>query len=94
MYKRQAEEIDKKVNRSFIDGTQKVWYSEHDTEIQGQLTDEEHQLILILMNRENAGKHVKGILKEIRKEKPIHYIDFTFSKYDANRNEVIYKGVL
>ena len=91
----EAEEIEVTAKRSYVDGMKKKWVSEKDTEIKGEVKEMETQAIYILMNREDASKHVKEILKKIRKEDPLRIIDFTFSKYESYGPDTeIYSGVL
>jgi hypothetical protein len=95
LYEWEAKEIETNARLSFVDGTRKKWYTEPDSYIEGEIVNEEvENIYMIRMTREEAGNHVKDILRQIRKEKPTMYIDFTFSKYNSDRNEEIYSGVI
>ena len=83
-----------RVAQSYVDGTQKIWYTGHDTEIKGRVRFLKQWAIYFSETKEGASEKVKGIIKYIRKNHPLFTVDFTFSKVGERRNEEIYSGVL
>ena len=94
-YVYEAEQVEKNRVRSWLNGMEKKFFTEKESDIVGEVKNVEEENIYYLMDYDDAAYWVKEEIKKIRREKPLATIDFSFNEYTSRGyNKVIFKKAI